>query len=103
MFIIPEQFEVGGRIWDVQMIETGKLLDSDGQHAYGLTDFDAAIISLEKTDNLRLLYQTFLHELSHVMLYSVGVFNQEAEEIHRLIDALGSALLSFHMTKKGKL
>tara|TARA_R100000742_G_C4279678_1_gene105251 strand:+ start:11810 stop:12121 length:312 start_codon:yes stop_codon:yes gene_type:complete len=103
MFTIPEQFELGGRIWDVKMVEAGKLLDSDGQHAYGLTDFEEAIISLEETDNLRLLYQTFLHELSHVMLYSVGVFNQEAEETHRLIDAIGSTLLSFHMTKKGKL
>tara|TARA_R110002020_G_scaffold65744_1_gene173375 strand:+ start:15762 stop:16073 length:312 start_codon:yes stop_codon:yes gene_type:complete len=103
MFTIPEEFEAGGRIWYIKIVETGKLFDSDGQRAYGLTDFEAALIILEESDNLRLMYQTFLHELSHVMLYSIGVFNQEAEETHRLIDALGSALLSYHMTKKGKI
>ncbi len=102
MFVIPEQFEAGGRIWDVKFVSPGTLLDSDGNHAYGTTDFETATIELEESDIPRLMTQVFLHELGHVLLYSIGVFDQDNEETHRLIDALGSALLSFHMTKKGR-
>lgn len=101
MFAIPEQFEAGGRIWDVKVVPTGKLLDSDGNHAYGTTDFDSATITLEENDSPRLMSQVFLHELSHVMFYVVGIFDHENEETHRLVDALGSALLSYMVTKKG--
>lgn len=101
MFRIPEQFEAGGRIWDVKIVSPGKLRDSDGHPAYGTTDFETATIALEENDAPRLMTQVFLHELSHVLLSSIGVFDQDAEETHRLIDALGSALLSYHMTKKG--
>ena len=100
MFIIPEQFEAGGRIWDIKVVGIGKLLDSDGQPAHGLTDFDSATILLEENDSPRLMAQVFLHELSHVMFYVVGIYDPENEETHRLVDALGSALLSYMMTKK---
>ena len=102
MFVIPEQFEAGGRIWDIKIVSPGILLDSDGNHAYGTTDFETATITLEESDIPRLITQVFLHELSHVLLYSIGVFDQDNEETHRLIDALGSTLLSYHMTKKGR-
>ena len=102
MFIIPEQFEAGGRIWDVKFVSPGTLLDSDGNHAYGTTDFETATIELEESDIPRLMTQVFLHELSHVMFYVVGIYDHENEETHRLVDALGSALLSYMMTKKGK-
>jgi Zn-dependent peptidase ImmA (M78 family) len=101
MFVIPEQFEAGGRIWDIKFVPRDTLLDTDRYPAHGLTDFDSATITLEENDSPRLLTQVFLHELSHVLLYSIGVFDQDNEETHRLIDALGSALLSYHMTKKG--
>tara|TARA_R110002020_G_scaffold126093_3_gene283757 strand:+ start:241 stop:552 length:312 start_codon:yes stop_codon:yes gene_type:complete len=103
VFVIPEQFEAGGRIWDIKLVPPGILLDSDGNHAYGITDFETATITLEESDTPRLITQVFLHELSHVLLYSIGVFDQDREETHRFIDALGSTLLSYHMTKKGKI
>lgn len=100
MLVIPAQFDAGGRIWDIQIVEPGKLFDSDGQPAHGLTDFDSATILLEENDSPRLMGQVFLHELSHVMFHVVGIYDHENEETHRLVDALGSALLSYMMTKK---
>lgn len=99
---IPESFEAGGRIWDVEIVPVGTLQDYDGNPAYGITDFESATIRLEAVDSPRLFYQTWFHELGHALYYSIGIFDQEADEIHRAIDALGSSLLSMHMSAKGR-
>lgn len=99
---IPESFECGGRIWDVEVVPVGTLKDADGNPAYGLTHFDSATIQLEAVDSPRLFYQVWFHEMGHAMFYSIGVFDHESDEIHRQIDALGSCLLAMHMSGKGR-
>lgn len=95
MISIPHKFQLGGRTWDVLIVDT---VDND-PNCFGLTDPDAGEIYLKGGLKVELFRHTFYHELCHAICYSLGW--SELNEDEDKIDALASILLQYFKTKRG--
>ena len=70
----PVSFNSG---WRIFTIKTAKDLTEDGEKCWGRTDFDRAIISLESFMKQETYRETLLHEVTHVVLETVGFGSDE--------------------------
>lgn len=71
----PSKFEAG---WRTFTIKTVPDLVEDGEKCWGCTDFDRATISLESLMNKETHKETLLHEITHVILETVGLGADES-------------------------
>lgn len=71
----PTKFDAG---WRTFTIKTVTDLTEDGETCWGRTDFDRGIISLESYMNNETHKETLLHEITHVILETVGLGTDES-------------------------
>lgn len=86
--MIPKTFHLLGYKWTVKTIDS--LVNSEGEPVFGLCDFDAHRISLDSKLAGAELWHTFLHELLHAALYSLG--RNKLCDDEGFVDALSGAL-----------
>jgi Zn-dependent peptidase ImmA (M78 family) len=92
---IPKRFTYKGKRWRV-IIEKNLKAD-DGEEVDGLCDFDKRIIYLDGTLKRRKLFETFYHELGHVVVFEAHInpgvrFSEGIEEV--LCDAFADLLIT---------
>lgn len=86
--MIPKTFSLLGYKWTVKTIDG--LLNSEGEPVFGLCDFDNHKISLDSSLADTKLWHTFLHEMLHAALYSLG--RNKLCDDEGFVDALSGAL-----------
>lgn len=95
MICIPQTFKLGGRTWQVRVVP----LVLDDVDVLGATDSDDATILLREGITGELLQHTFYHELEHAFRMTLGLKDDNEEEV----DARGGILLQYLSSKRGKL
>ncbi len=70
MTALPSSLKVGGI--DYILVEMDDLVSAKGEDCLGLTDFDKAIILIERKLAEPVKWQVFLHELVHVAIVHLG-------------------------------
>lgn len=95
MISIPIKFQLGGRTWTVEIVDT---IDNDPE-TLGQTDSDSAVIQLKSGMKPELFQHTFYHELCHALCFTLGwkKLNKNEDDI----DALASVLLQYLKSKRG--
>lgn len=102
-FNIPEQFELGGRIWDVRVVPEGTLKAEDGDGAWGICDPLHAEIKIEMGQPPVHALQTFLHELLHAVAFTQGKEHHcDNSKEHEDLDGAAGLLAQFLRSCKGK-
>ena len=89
-FQVPASFVLGGTVWTVEHTE--------GFENLGQCYRDEALIRLRAGMPTQIAESTFLHELVHAILYSMGVDAEHHDE--RNIDAASTFLHQFLLTRK---
>jgi hypothetical protein len=95
---IPDYFELLSRTWDVKWVPEGSLKDAEGNQCYGLTDFEAAVISIEEGHNARFCQTVFWHEVRHVLDQAMGIPPEEHSE--KDCDLFGQLMAQMMRTMK---
>lgn len=85
---IPKTFRLAGTTWKVDEVEHMNNL--------GETHINQALIKVDKNLPSDVKFQTFLHELGHAILYTMG----ESEHDERKIDGYAHLLHQFLITAK---
>lgn len=95
MIQIPQQFQLGGRTWTVEVFD---VIDSEPD-LYGDCDSVECVIRLKNCAS-DIMQHTFYHELTHAICYTLGwkKFNEDEDKI----DTLANLFLQFLKTRKGK-
>lgn len=100
---IPQQFRLAGKTWHVR-----ELSDKDierhpdgGEDVFGLCLNGHSEILIRAGLPQQEREHTFLHELVHAMLYTLGWGRLNADEDR--VDALAGMLHQFLQTKRGRL
>ena len=98
MITIPTEFELGGRSWSVELVDT---IPGETNTTYGLCDSHEATIFIKAGMSNDATQHTFYHELSHAICFTLGwkALNKNEEKI----DALGGVFYQFLKKKKGRL
>lgn len=91
--IIPDQFNLGPRTWDVQYVPCSHFrLDGD----YGCCDYETATIYLNDSLEPTMMVVAFGHEYNHAEDFTRGL--TEHDEVD--IDARGQLFAQFLLTQK---
>lgn len=105
---IPTEFTLINREWKVVWLTDAKekLITKgwgeDDVKLWGYCDYENATIYIKKSRNKDHMMHTFLHELCHAVLYSLGWADRFDDE-ESMVDALGGTLHQWLKTKKGSL
>jgi len=70
--------EAGWRPFSILII---KDLYQDGNKVWGSTDFDRCVISVEEDSDQETARETLLHEITHVILLTIGFGGYDKEEM----------------------
>jgi len=70
--VIPKKFKLAGTEWKVEQVAVMSTL--------GMTYPDLATIHIRKGLDTQILEQTFLHELTHAILFTMGKREDHNEE-----------------------
>lgn len=89
---VPNAFRAVGLDWKV---EFGNVVETHDK--YAVTDFRRQIISMEKDMSPQLQSQTFLHELLHVVIWSMGLNRsvdalEDSDTEEAIVDAMANGL-----------
>ena len=89
---VPNTFRAVGLDWTV---EFGNVVETHDK--YAVTDFRRQIISMEKDMSPQLQSQTFLHELLHVVIWSMGLNRsvdalEDSDTEEAIVDAMANGL-----------
>lgn len=95
---IPTEFQLYGRTYKVRAMTEA---EDDQYNAYGIHEFEDALIAIDMTQKSSLRMETFWHELAHALLDATGRFKLSEDE--KFVGQLGNLLHQFHKTKKGAL
>ena len=90
-FTIPKKFDLGGMTWKVEQLDVIP-------GAMGATSNAEAIIVLLKSLPNEVKMQTFLHELAHAIMFSMGKSADQHDE--QFVDAFATFYLQFLKTAK---
>ena len=67
---LPKYFDIGWARFEFKL--KAKLVD-EGEDCYGLTDFNLATITLEKSISDKVAHPTIIHEVCHVLMETQGL------------------------------
>ena len=67
---LPKYFDIGWARFEFKL--KAKLVD-EGEDCYGLTDFNLATITLEKSMSDKVAHPTIIHEVCHVLMETQGL------------------------------
>tara|TARA_Y100001951_G_C11141053_1_gene183672 strand:- start:182 stop:589 length:408 start_codon:yes stop_codon:yes gene_type:complete len=73
-----DTFEAGWRPFSILVV---KDLHADGSKVWGATDFDKCTISVEEECDQETARETLLHEITHVILSTIGFGGYDKEEM----------------------
>lgn len=86
--MIPKTFQLIAHTWTVRHCD-GPVIAPDGDQCKGLCDFDTLTISVNVTLPPSLVLHTFMHEVMHAVLWSMG---SELCDNEGFVDTLGGCL-----------
>lgn len=88
---IPSTFEMGGIVWTVEEMDVIP-------GAMGCTSNADAKVVLLKNLTPQVKFQTFLHELAHVIMFSMGKSGDQHDE--QFVDAFATFFMQYLKTAK---
>jgi hypothetical protein len=87
--LIPKQFQLMAHTWTVEHVP-GMITDpADGGTCRGLCEFEALRISINVAQPQSMVLHTFMHEVMHAVLWTLGRAECENE---LFVDAVGGGL-----------
>lgn len=86
--VIPHQFSLMAHTWTVEHVQ-GRVIADDGDECNGLCIFDKLTIKVNVTLPPTLVVHTYLHELMHATLWSLG--NKLCDD-EAFVDSISNAL-----------
>lgn len=86
--MIPTSFELAGHSWTVHHVQ-GDVIAPDGDKCKGLCEFDSLTISVNVTLPPSMVWHTFMHEVMHAVLYTLG---HELTSNEGFVDSTGALL-----------
>lgn len=90
-FVIPKTFDLGGMTWEVEE------LDVIPGCMGATSNADAKIVILKNLTN-EVKMQTFLHELAHAIMFSMGKTADQHDE--QFVDSFATFYLQFLKTAR---
>lgn len=95
--MIPKQFKLMAHTWTVKHVD-GMITAPDGDLCRGFCDFYSLTISVNVAQTPSMVMHTFMHEVMHAVLWSLG---NELAENELFVDAVGGALAQVATTSEG--
>lgn len=86
--MIPTSFQLLGHAWTVEHVH-GDVIAKDGDRCKGLCEFDELTIRVNVDLAPSLVWHTFMHEVMHAVLYSMG---HELTSNEGFVDSIGGCL-----------
>ena len=96
---IPRTFNLAGRTWHVKHVteEVAKKANPAVDDCHGFADDENAIIYLIKGNTKEYTEITFLHELTHALLFARGYRDHDETEV----EGLAQLFYQYFLTRKG--
>lgn len=69
--VIPKKFQLMGHQWTVEHVP-GMIKADDGDECRGLCQFDKLTLKVNMDQPTSLVAHTYLHELTHAVLWTLG-------------------------------
>jgi hypothetical protein len=71
--LIPSKVQIGPKVF-FDVVWQKEIVDTKGNHLYGLTDLNNKIITIKMDMSPRLTIETYLHEVAHAVsdVYELG-------------------------------
>ena len=86
--MIPTKLQLGAHIWTVKHIH-GMITAEDGDKCRGLCDYNTLTMSVNVDQVSSMVMHTFIHELLHAALWSLG---SDLADNEGFVDGLGGFL-----------
>jgi len=103
--MIPDTFTLANRKWKVLWVPDHQITCELRRDGWGMCRPDSAEIWLNEKLLTRqfkdLRYQTFMHEMMHAVLFTMGYAIGDPPHEEALVEGMSALLAQFEITKKG--